>query len=352
MNPTRLYPLILFAAITFTSCSSTNLMSLSVLEPAPVSIPPYIKRVAIVDRSVVAKQGKVVDITDKIFSLEGAELDKAGAASGMNALLLELQRDTRFESVEIIPEKLTTANPAAFPSPLSWDKVDEICRKYDIDALFSLELFDTDSKISYASHPTKINTPLGQIPALEHEASMRTLVKMGWRIYDNRSKILLDEFAVGENLGYVGRGINPVVAANALITRKEAVKEVASKSGEAYSMRIIPLWFRVSRDYYVRGNQNFSIAKRKARTRNWNQAGDIWLQETNHPKRKIAGRACYNMAIISEINGDVDKAIEWAQQSYENYNNKLALRYVRVLQDRQYRMELLKKQQLAAGENN
>lgn len=327
-------------------------MSLSVQEPAPVSVPPYIKRVGIIDRSITSQQNKVVDITDKIFSLEGVELDKAGAASGMNALLLELQRDPRFENVEIIPEKLTTVNPVLFPTPLPWDKVDEICRKYDIDALFSLELFDTDSKVSYSSHPTKINTPLGTIPAVEHEASMRTLVKMGWRIYDNHSKFLLDEFAVGENLGYVGRGVNPVVAANALISRKEAVKEVANKSGEAYAMRIIPLWFRVSRDYYVRGNRNFSIAKRKAQTRNWDQAGDIWLKETSHPKGKIAGRACYNMAIISEINGDVDKAIKWAQQSYENYNNKLALRYVRVLQDRQYRMELLKKQQLAAGQNN
>ena len=40
------------------------------------------------------------------------------------------------------------------------------------------------------------------------------------------------------------------------------------------------------------------------------------------------------MAIISEINGELDIAIEWAQKSYENYNNKLALQYLRILKNR------------------
>jgi hypothetical protein len=60
---------------------------------------------------------------------------------------------------------------------------------------------------------------------------------------------------------------------------------------------------------------------------------------------KIAGRACYNMAIISEINGDLDKALGWAQKSYEDYNDKLAIRYVRILENRKYKIDVLKMQQ-------
>jgi hypothetical protein len=51
------------------------------------------------------------------------------------------------------------------------------------------------------------------------------------------------------------------------------------------------------------------------------------------------------MAIISEINGDLDGAISWAQKSYEDYNIKLALRYVRVLRDRKVRNSILEEQQ-------
>ena len=71
----------------------------------------------------------------------------------------------------------------------------------------------------------------------------------------------------------------------------------------------------------------------------------LWQKETNNPSSKVAGRACYNMAIINEINGDIDKAIQWAQKSYENYNNKLALHYVNILKDRRVSNDILKEQQ-------
>ena len=103
---------------------------------------------------------------------------------------------------------------------------------------------------------------------------------------------------------------------------------------------------RVTRDYYVRGSGNFKIATRKARTGNWDGAAKLWQQEVTNSKRKIAGRACYNMAIISEINGDVDGAIQWAQKSYENYNNHLALSYVNLLKNRKINDSILQDRQI------
>ncbi|HEY6899107.1 MAG TPA: hypothetical protein VI233_00630, partial [Puia sp.] len=64
----------------------------------------------------------------------------------------------------------------------------------------------------------------------------------------------------------------------------------------------------------------------------------------NSSRRKVAGRACYNMAIICEINGDLEGAIQWAQKSYENYNNRLALSYVNVLRNRQADRAVLQSQ--------
>jgi len=47
------------------------------------------------------------------------------------------------------------------------------------------------------------------------------------------------------------------------------------------------------------------------------------------------------MAIINEINGNIDEAISWAQKAYENYNVKIALRYVNILRNRKASNELL-----------
>ncbi len=178
---------------------------------------------------------------------------------------------------------------------------------------------------------------------------MKTWVKTGWRIYDPKARYILDEAALERYIIFKGRGINPVVAANALIGRKDAVKQVGNNAGTAYARRIIPFWLRVSRDYYVKGNDNFQIARRKAESGNWDGAADIWQKETSNYKGKVAGRACYNMAIINEINGDLNKAIEWARKAYEDYNNKLALRYIRVLENRKLQNSILEEQAITSA---
>jgi len=329
------------------SCRSTNLVYLSVLQPAPVSLPQNIKTVAVINRSQASKQNKIIDAVDKIMTMEGPNLDKAGAEASINGLTDELWKNNRFAGVKYIPDAGISngAAPGSFPFNLSWDVVDQICREDSADAVFALELFDTDTRLSYAANTVSMKTPLGNIPAIEHQANMQTLVKTGWRIYDPQSRTVIDEYASEKSLHFSARGINPVAAAAGLINRKEAVRDAGNQSGHAYALRLIPYWIRVYRDYYVKGTDNFSVACRMARTGNWKGAETLWLKETTNPDRKIAGRACYNMAIISEIDGELDKAIAWAKQSYENYNNKLALGYVNVLKNRKLNDNILQDQQ-------
>jgi Family of unknown function (DUF6340) len=316
------------------------------MEPAPVSLPSYIKHVGIVNRSLPSGKGKILDAVDKIFTLEGANLDKEGSLASCSGLADALMKDNRFDEVKPIKNTdLSNNTPGIFPSPLSWETVERICRESNTDALFALELFDTDSKIDYVANPVKINTPVGKIPAIEQKARMGVLVKTGWRLYDPIERNILDEFPITSKIVYSASGINPVIAVAGLIARKDAVKEVGAKAGQEYAFRIIPYWLRVSRDYYVRGTPQFKMAKRKAQTGNWEGAAKLWKQETNNTSPKVAGRACYNMAIISEINGEVDMAIQWAQKSYENYNNRLALNYVNILKERKAGNEELQYQE-------
>lgn len=345
----NLYLVVAVSAVLF-SCRTTNKMSLSVLNPAPVTIPSHIKTVGVINRSLPLKENRIIDAADKIFSLEGAQLDKEGSAAGVKGLVTELSRNEKFEVKEIVQTQFENKIPSMFPTPLSWDEVGKLCAENNTDAIFALELFDTDSKVSYNAQPVKLNTPFGKIPAVEQEANMLTTVKTGWRIYDLKSKYILDEFAIARHLNFSARGINPTIAAKALIGRKEAVKEVGTRTGEGYAMRVSPYWLRVSRDYYVRGTNNFTVAKRKAQTGNWDEAGKLWKEETTHAKRKVAGRACYNMAIISEINGNLNEAMQWAQKAYEDYNCRLALSYVRILERRMINTEILDEQREVAAQ--
>ena len=238
-----------------------------------------------------------------------------------------------------------TSSLGGMPAPLTWEQVEGICNESGTQALFSLELYDTDTRVNYATEPTKIKTPLGEIPALLHKASMETLVKTGWRIYSPSDRAILDEYIVAESVVFGGQGVNPVAAVAGMVNRKQAVKEVSRKAGNIYAIRLIPYRLRVTRDYFVKGTDNFKIAKRRAQMGKWDDAAELWQIETTNPKMKVAGRAHYNMAIISEINGDLDAATAWAQKSYSDYRNKLGLRYARILENRKYNEEVLKYQE-------
>ena len=339
------YIFILMLAGAMASCK-TNELYMNVTEPAPVTLPSYIKKVGVINRSMPTDETKAFDVLDKALSLEGANLDKIGAGESILGLSDELLSNNRFTEVKTLSNiDFRTSGLSQFPSPLSWEIVAQVCKENGTDALFSLEKFDTDTKISYSNRKVDIKTPLGTVPSLEHQANMETIVKTGWRIYDPAEKMILDEYINQESVTSSGRGINPLLAAAALTGRKDAVNQVSNKAGHGYAFRIIPFRVRVMRDYYVKGTNNFKIARRKAQVGKWDEAGDLWKKETDNSKLKVAGRAAYNMAIINEINGDLDSALKWAQKSYGDYNNKLALRYVHILENRQYKSGVLKMQE-------
>jgi hypothetical protein len=340
-------PICIAVALIGSSCSSTNLMSLSVTQPAPVSLPSNSKSAAVVNRTRAADENRTIDAIHKAVSLESKTLQAEGAKATVTGLTEELRKNTRFTSVQSLDKlDLRSFGAGIFPNSLPWDTVEKICRDSHTDLLFSLELFDAESSVGIGSGggPTRMLATIANAPALDQEVSMNTQVKTGWRIYDPTSHTILDEYILSRNLASRTRLLDPVRTGTAIASRKEAVKQAGNDAGQVYAARIIPYSIRVSRFYYVRGNSNFTIAKRMAQTGNWDGAGKIWQQETNNPSHKAAGRACYNMAIIAEINGDVDGAIQWAQKAYEVYGLRLALSYINVLHQRQSENAVLRSQ--------
>lgn len=306
------------------SCSSTNLMSLSVTEPAPVSLPPNAKTAVVVNRTRAADDSRTVDAIHRTISLESTELQAEGAGASSTGLTDALIRSNRFASVKNLTGlDLRSYGAGVFPVYLSWDEVEKICRDNQADVLFSLELFDAASRIGI--------TGLNPV-ALATQTNVQTKVKTGWRIYDPATRSILDQYIIYRDLNTQGGNI--IATGAALLTHKEAVIKAGNQAGQDYATRIIPYSLRVSRFYYVRGNSSFHIAKRMAQAGDWDNAGKLWSQAAGSPSSKVAGRGCYNMAIISEINGDLNGALQWAKKAWEVYRTPYALDYVNILQQR------------------
>ncbi|MDL5511881.1 DUF6340 family protein [Arenibacter sp. M-2] len=332
--------------ILLMSCSATNNLTMGATEPAIVHLPKEIQRIGIINRSLPSEGNKQIDKIDQILSAEGLNLDRKGAEVAITSLSDALARTGRFEEIVIL-DGVTEIRKGldVFPASLSWDIIENICEANGVDAIFSLAFYDTDTQVSYKPSMMELPNSLGvkvSVPA--HEVTLNTLIKNGWRIYNPRTKQIVDEFGYTDHLVSSGKGINPVKAIEAVARRNEAVEELSRNIGYAYGTRLSPYKHRISRDYYVRGTDNFVVAKRRAQTGDWQGAAQLWEKELDNSKSKIAGRACYNMAIINEINGDLNAAMDWASKSYSDYDNKDALRYLNILKYRLSQNEVLEQQ--------
>lgn len=337
--------LIILLAVIFSSCK-TNLVYIRVTNPSPVTISNSTKAIGIVNRTTPSDDNKTLNTVHQATSGETLKLIKESSAECIRGLNDALTQNKRFDIVKPLNQiDLKTPVSGTFPSPLSWTDIEYLCKDNGVDILFVLEVFDTDLKVIPITNQIKLDNITDVLNTVtQSQVNIITTVKTGWRIYDPAKKYILDQFPLADNLTVTASAITIVNTTEALLGRKEAIKQNANRLGHMYADRIIPYWITVTRDYYVKGNRNFKIATRKARTRNWDGAGELWLKETNSTRRKIAGRACYNMAILGEINGDLDAAIQWAQKSYENYNNRLALKYVNILRYRKQNSQKLQYQ--------
>ncbi|WMX17536.1 DUF6340 family protein [Aureispira sp. CCB-E] len=341
----RFFFLLSILSIFWGACG-TNIMTLSVTEPAPVTIPADVRKAAIIARTKVTKDNDVLNKIDQVLSIEGKVLDSLGAQACLVGLYDDLIQNQRFDSVVLLDSfELENPNLRQAAAPLNWNKVAAICQAQQVDLLFVLEHYDTDTKIAYSTVPVTITTPIGlEVPGLEHQAQVTTFINTTWRIYDPLTKTIYDEFPGTRRFVSVGKGINPTVAIQAIKNRKNLVEQNSREIGSLYARRLLPYRIRVSRDYFVGGSPNFKIAKRRAQTGNWDGAAELWLQESKSDKRIPAGRGAYNMAISNEINGNLEEAIRWAQKAYEDYNIREALDYVKILRNRQAKRRLLEVQ--------
>ena len=81
-----------------------------------------------------------------------------------------------------------------------------------------------------------------------------------------------------------------------------------------------------------------------ARRGDWAEASKIWEALSKSSSNKLAKRATYNRAVAAEMQGDFDEALVWARKAANNYNLKIADRYIYMLNDRLNELQRLDQQ--------
>jgi len=332
------------AVILFSTSCKTSSVSMQVLVPGIINVPQDIKKVGIINRSLPAKGSNVQNILEGIFSGESIMADREGSKNCVHGLSNQLNESPRFEAILLESLDLRGTGTKRFATPLHWNVVANYCELYDLDALVVLETFDSD--ISYREHSRKRNKKVDdkKVEYTEYIANLLMNVNAGWRIYDIKNRKIVDEDSYMDDMEWHMSGDTPEEARHGLPQKRNAINKSGYHAGKQYGIRISPSWMHVSRAYYARENDDFKLAKRMVKSQNWEAAAKVWEKYTNNPDPKVAGFACYNMALANEMQGELEIALNWADKAMKKYGLKRAVSYVNILNRRIMDQERLRKQ--------
>jgi hypothetical protein len=341
--------IILFSLIILliSSCSKILYVYIKVMEPAPIYVPPKIKTVVVVNRTYVSeeKKSKVVNVLEGALSQQLPYQDQIGGESCVQGLVDQLNQLPRFKAQLATKYKLYGTGTHLFPQAMEWTLVNELCKVYSADAVIALEVFTTDN-IHDVKPIRKERNVNGKVEYYtEWEALLGIKLEAGYRIYDPATKIILDQNTFMDQRQWTGSGPNQILAIANCPPQMKMTQDGGYYAGSQYAYKISPKWITVTREMYKRGNDDFKRAGRLCSTGQWDQAAEVCKPYTNDPSPKIAGRACQNMAVVAEVNGDLDGAVSWAQKAYADFGLKKSRYYYNQLLDRQ-RAEQIVKQQL------
>lgn len=333
-------------SIFFTSCSSTSGVTMEVLVPAQINLPKTILKVAVINRSLPAKGEGLSNFLEGFISGESIRGDREASNNCVKGLVNKLNDSPRIGAVLVTTPQLKGTGTREWPMPLGWTMVDSICTMYKTDALVVLETFDSDVLFTSGKNMVKQTINNKDTMVANFFTDLRMNVNAGWRIYDNINKKIIDQNSFEDEKGWQTNGATSDEALKKLPNKRDAVNGAGINAGSMYGIRISPTWANVYRSYYKKGKKEigFKNAKKLVKQNKWDDAVVIWTKLTNSSDVKIAGRAYYNLALASEMDGDLDQALIYANKSVEKYSNSLARSYVNVINGRIIDQDKLKEQ--------
>lgn len=340
--------LIVLCLFGMEACKSSRSVSMNVTRPADIDLPDNIKTLVVLDRSKFKKGA--INIVEGILTGELPNEDRNAAAQGVTSLYNMLSQSPRFEVLRA-QERLEGNNVgAAFPPKLLVGQIRQICTRYGADALVSMELFDTDFIVTNGARRVKKTVGTGkdrkEVMVNEYYAEGIGSLKIGLRVYDGQRGTILDEHFYKETRTWNQTGTSKRDALVKLINKADANTYLAREISADYAYRIAPQPIRVSRTFYSKARKAPEIAQgsRYADVGNWKRAAEVWRSGIDHAPTKEAGYLAYNIAIANEVLGDIELAIQWAEEAYTAYGNSKARQYSSILKQRRQQDRIAEEQ--------
>ncbi len=322
--------IILIIVLLLVGCTPMAEISIQVIEPAKITLPAYVNQIAFINHSYVPKYNpedtsglsqKEIYILDTVINNQVFR----GLRNGLNeSPLFDL------DSIHIIQfRRNDTSN---FLAPLTGDQIHGIKQSEQAEALISLEYYRIQDTITMDTYQ------------LDLMANRRIISHTVWRIYDLYLDSIFDEYMLKDTTDWFVIGYDTYSIMESLPEFINSLRTASYNAGLRYGQRISPSWFEVPRFYHTSGGEAMREAGKKAASRDWKGAAEIWKKLAYQKNEKTAAKACFNMALVCEMEDLFIPALDWAVKSYLIKQNPVTREYIDQLKVRYIKQKVIKTQ--------
>lgn len=354
-NQFRLYQTFIFilGGLAFVSCKS-NFAALTIenSHPSTMELPADIQSITLMNRSMNSQFENFQEDSLQLyfyrkgFQLSKIVLDSTASDTTIRALadllfdsgrydvVVPLERNIRRDFEESANYDLLAAVDRNLPRELSYIQlpdtlnpvlVQKICNDYHTDALLVLEKFYTKVMADYSHEKDRIND--------FHYASMDVKYYAYFRIYKPGIKTLFQEIELSDTINWESSDYTELRLFGKLPSVKQAMIDAGIKIALEVDGKLSPFWTTEKRGYFLINLKN-DRGQQLMNENNYDEANKYWIEIAQSRNKKIRSKAEFNLALMSELGGDIDGALKWGLKSFYSYYRYQTEAYLKKLKFR------------------
>lgn len=295
------------------SCVTINEFPIEVYQPAKIELPAEIKNVTIVARNLKYASDTLQKYQSRNYKLrkdaKPFNYDSLTVTACFDSLSARLQAQNRFSNISVFPvSSLPVRHVKNIYAP-SKDLIGRIAAETNADALIFLDMFSA----FYSVYPNPEN----------QRQEAKVVTASIWTIYNTKKNKIVHHTSLVDTVYWDGLDQMERYAATRIPDKKAALPIAAGMVGANYSKNIVPNWAKVYRNTLSLNQPDFLKAANFSKHNKWAEASEIWQNYADGPNKRKQIVALFNLAIASEMDGDIEKATELIDKALDVSDSSL-----------------------------
>lgn len=329
--------LLVFSLFVLTSCYTTSRISVEILRPAELTLPSEIRNIAVINQCLLNIPDSLLNDTliiteslpEYLYNITSTE-----AVKSLGSFVREIPSLINILSeniLETLPEDSIYVQPL-----LNNNELLKLASELDVDGLITLDYIYIFDKIGTEMRYQIIK---GYYEPYYVAYISRKFAAL-WRLYDLNRLRIIDETLFVDSLKFYAPSSDweLLQAVENMFEDRNFINsnyiETGIHLGYNFSKRISPSYRIEEREYYSGKASWLKRSGKLISQYKLDKAENILLSYIRHENNQKAAAAFYNLALISELDNDLELARFYVKMALKQYQSGLIVNYLDLLEKR------------------